>query len=83
MAQLGPVSDQGVCFFHGDDLHCVSPYDGDLIWTQNDVGNRGLIYGDEDHVFTTRDSDGLTKVFRLFDGKQIAEGKAPGASFIG
>jgi outer membrane protein assembly factor BamB/tetratricopeptide (TPR) repeat protein len=72
IGQLGPVHAEGVCLLTQTGLHVLDPLSGRLLWARPDVGPRGRLFGDEEHLyFVAPATDGdpaVTRALRMSDG---------------
>ncbi len=75
MGQLGPLSEDGICVIHKNDLYCLAPATGEPRWVQPDVG-QNFLFGDDQHVLVVRPS-GEARVFQLSDGQEMEIRKCP------
>ncbi len=75
MGQLGPLSADGICVIHKNDLYCLSPATGEPRWVLADVG-QNVLFGDDEYAFVARPS-GEARVIRLRDGEELEGRKCP------
>ncbi|MEM7312088.1 MAG: PQQ-binding-like beta-propeller repeat protein, partial [Planctomycetota bacterium] len=73
---LGPVSHNGVAVLTGGSLHCLDLKTGRPKWIRSGF-KRNMVFGDEQVVYTSNPLTGKTAAFRLSDGSEAGQYKAP------
>ena len=81
--RLGSVSNlspNGLCVHVQDELRCLDPSTGDILWSRSDVPSDCEIWGDDQHVFALRRSEEVAKAYRLDDGAEVGKYAVPNIS---
>jgi outer membrane protein assembly factor BamB len=81
-SSLGPVSPRGVVFQDGDELKCVDPLSGAVLWARSDVPAGCEVFGDDELVFAADVGNHLAYVVRLSDGKLLEKRELPKAEWL-
>jgi hypothetical protein len=77
MASLGPVVPNGVVFHEADNLKCVDPLSGELLWSRSDVPAGCELFGDQELVFAAEVLGQVARVFRMAYGESAGDRKLP------
>ena len=68
VSALGPATPRGVVFQELDQLKCVDPLSGELLWARSDVPVGCELLGDTEFVFAADISAHTAHVIRMIDG---------------
>jgi outer membrane protein assembly factor BamB len=71
IGSLGPVSPCGVVLQERDQLKCVDPLSGDVLWSRTDIPAGCELFGDSELVFAADVSADLMHVIRVVDGELV------------
>jgi outer membrane protein assembly factor BamB len=71
ICSLGPVSPQGVVFQDQNDLKCVDPLNGEVLWSRSDLPAGCELFGDDEFVFAADINGRVAHVVRMIDGELI------------
>lgn len=74
---LGPATPAGVVYQEQDELKCVDPLTGALLWAHSDVPAGCELFGDGELVFAADVANNNAYVVRLSDGKLLGERPLP------
>jgi hypothetical protein len=74
---LGPVTPRGVVFQEHDQLKCVDPLSGEVLWTRADIPLGCELFGDSEYVFAADASARVAHVIRMVDGKLMGKRELP------
>jgi hypothetical protein len=70
---LGPVTPRGVIYHQRDELRCVDPLTGELLWVRTDIPAGCELFGDDELVFAADVRDDLASVIRISDGELVGK----------
>jgi len=74
---LGPATPRGVVLQEQDDLKCVEPLTGAVLWTRSDIPSGCELFGDGDLVFAADIGSRVAHVLRLSDGELLGKRELP------
>jgi hypothetical protein len=74
---LGPVTPRGVVFQEHDQLKCVDPLSGEVLWTRSDIPMGCELFGDAEYVFAADASARVAHVIRMVDGRLAGKRSLP------
>jgi hypothetical protein len=74
---LGPVTPRGVVFQEHDQLKCVDPLSGEVLWTRTDIPIGCELFGDAEYVFAADASARVAHVIRMVDGRLVGKRDLP------
>ncbi|MEX0866294.1 MAG: PQQ-binding-like beta-propeller repeat protein, partial [Pirellulales bacterium] len=72
ISQIGPVTDNGVCYIRNRELSCVNPITGDRYWVRRDIPAGGELFGDEEVLLIVERNNDKAIVIRAADGHVLA-----------
>ncbi len=79
---LGPVTPRGVVFQDRDELQCVDPLSGVVLWARSDVPAGCELFGDSELVFAADVGNHVAYVVRLSDGQLLGKREFPKAEWL-
>ncbi|MCI0333017.1 MAG: PQQ-binding-like beta-propeller repeat protein [Planctomycetes bacterium] len=74
---LGPVTPRGVVFQEQDQLKCVDPNSGELLWVRTDIPVGCELFGDMEYVFAADVGARVAHVIRTVDGRMVGKRELP------
>jgi len=74
---LGPVTPRGVVFQEHDQLKCVEPMSGELLWARSDIPAGCELLGDTQYVFAADIGSRVAHVIRMVDGQLVGKRDLP------
>jgi len=74
---VGPVTENYVCFQRYRNLIAVEPITGEILWVRHDIPWTSLLFGDEQYVFARPLDKREAMVFRATDGELLGKRKFP------
>ncbi len=77
VCSLGPVTPRGVVFQEQDQLKCVDPLNGDLLWVRTDLPTGCELFGDMEYVFAADVGGRVAHVIRMADGWIVGKRELP------
>jgi hypothetical protein len=77
ICSLGPVTPRGVVFQELNELKCVDPLSGELLWSRSDVPAGCELFGDSELVFAADVNARITYVVRMIDGRLVGKRELP------
>lgn len=81
-ASLGPVTPHGVVLQDQDELKCVEPLSGVLLWSRSDVPAGCELFGDGELVFAADVGNHIAYVVRVNDGQLLDKRELPKAEWL-
>ncbi len=78
---VGPIGDEVFCYQHADTLSAVDPYNGDHLWSIDNVPQGSELFGDDEYIVlvprgpANEPSDAF--VYRAADGELITRQRMP------
>ena len=79
---LGPVTPRGVVFQDAEELKCVDPLSGLLLWARTDVPVGCELFGDDEFVFAADVGNHEAYVVRLSDGELLGKREVPRSEWL-
>ncbi|MEX2310457.1 MAG: PQQ-binding-like beta-propeller repeat protein [Pirellulales bacterium] len=77
VCSLGPVTPRGVVFQENNELKCVDPLSGELLWSRSDLPAGCELFGDKELVFAADVNGRVAHVIRMVDGRLIGKRELP------
>lgn len=74
---LGPATPRGVVLQDDDELKCVEPLSGTVLWTRSDIPAGCELFGDGEFVFAADIGSRVAQVIRMSDGEVIGKRDLP------
>jgi hypothetical protein len=74
---LGPVTSRGVVFQDQDQLKCVDPLSGEILWARTDIPAGCELLGDAEYVFAADIGARVAHMIRMIDGRLIGKRDLP------
>lgn len=72
LGAISPISDRGLCYLKRNQLICIDPHSGEILWKHSDLQHGADILGDDEHIVVVDRSYSQSRVFRLSDGEEVA-----------
>jgi hypothetical protein len=82
VCSLGPVTPRGVVFQEDNELKCVDPLSGELLWARSDVPAGCELFGDDELVFAADVNARSAYVVRMIDGRLVGRRELPQHEWI-
>ena len=79
---LGPATPRGVVFQDQDELQCVDPLSGVMLWARTDVPAGCELFGDSELVFAADVGNHVAYVVRLSDGQLLGKREIPKSEWL-
>jgi hypothetical protein len=73
VCSLGPVTPRGIVFQEQDQLKCVDPLSGEVLWTRRDIPAGCELLGDTQYVFAADVGSRVAHVIRMIDGRLVGK----------
>ncbi len=77
VCSLGPATPRGVVFQEYDELKCVDPLSGEVLWTRFDIPAGCELFGDDELVFAADVNGRIAHVVRVLDGRLLGTRELP------
>jgi tetratricopeptide (TPR) repeat protein len=77
VCSLGPVTPRGVVFQEQDQLKCVDPLSGELLWARSDIPAGCELFGDMEYVLAADVGGRVAHVIRMVDGRVVGKRDLP------
>jgi hypothetical protein len=77
ICSLGPVTPRGVVFQENNELKCVDPLSGELLWSRGDLPAGCELFGDHEYVFAADVNARVAHVVRIVDGRLAGKRELP------
>jgi len=77
VGELGPITARGVTYLAADQLRCVDPWTGELLWKRTDLPRECELFGDDQYLFVVPQDDQPTVVLRQADGTIVGRRDLP------
>lgn len=77
IGQLGPTTNNYVCFLESQELVAVDPLSGQTLWTRTDIEAGSDLFGDEQYVFVVAPNSSEALVLDALDGRELARRTVP------
>ncbi len=74
---MASISDNGFCFMRQNELVCVDPLTGKILWTRGGFEIGSDTFGDDEFVFVVGPSSDEAQAIRLVDGKLLGTRPVP------
>jgi outer membrane protein assembly factor BamB len=82
IGQLGPVTPSGVVTLEQQQLRCVDPISGEMLWTRSDIPSGCELFGDDEYVLAASADEGLVYVVNMTDGQLVARHDLPAGPWL-
>lgn len=79
---LGPATPSGVVVQEQDELKCVAPLTGVMLWTRSDIPAGCELFGDGELAFAADVGNHVAYVLRLSDGQLLGKRDIPAAEWL-
>ncbi len=79
---LGPVTPRGVVFQDSDELKCVDPLSGALLWARSDVPAGCELFGDDEYAFAADVGNHVAYAVRISDGQLLGKRNLPRSEWL-
>jgi hypothetical protein len=77
VCSLGPVTPRGIVFQEQDQLKCVDPLSGELLWLRTGIPPGCELLGDMEYVFAADVGERVAHVIRMIDGRRVGKRELP------
>jgi tetratricopeptide (TPR) repeat protein/outer membrane protein assembly factor BamB len=77
VSSLGPVTPGGVVFQEHDQLKCVDPLSGEVLWIRTDIPAGCELFGDKERLFAADVSGRVAHVISMLDGRRLGSRPLP------
>jgi len=74
---LGPVTPRGVVFQDQNELKCVDPLSGEMLWRRANMPPGCELFGDAELIFVADANERFAQVVRVIDGELVATRELP------
>jgi outer membrane protein assembly factor BamB len=82
IGSLGPVTPFGIVFYDRDELRCVDPLSGEMLWARRDLPSGCELFGDDELVFVADAAEMVAHILLLSDGSTAGKRPLPGSSWM-
>jgi outer membrane protein assembly factor BamB len=82
VGRLGPVTPWGVVTQVQQQLRCVDPLSGELLWTRTDVPTSSELFGDDEFVLAANADEGLVYLINIADGQIVDRRELPSGQWL-
>ena len=79
---LGPATPRGVVLQDQDELQCVDPLSGVMLWARSDMPAGCELFGDSELVFAADVGNHVAYVVRLSDGQLLGKREIPKSEWL-
>src|SRR5262249_55520043 len=80
--KLGPVTPSGVVGQEGQELRCLDPLSGELIWKRTDLPAGCELFGDDQCVLAASLDEGSIYTISMADGEIVDHRKLPAGPWL-
>lgn len=74
---LGPATPRGVVYQDQNELRCVDPLSGELLWKRTNIPPGSELFGDRELIFAADANERIAQVVRMIDGELVATRELP------
>jgi outer membrane protein assembly factor BamB/predicted Zn-dependent protease len=82
LGSLGPISPRGVVYQDDDELKCVDPITGAILWTRTDIPPACELFGDGELVIAADVATSVAYVLRAVDGQLLEKRERPAPEWL-
>jgi hypothetical protein len=79
---LGPVSPRGIVYQDAEELKCVDPLTGALLWARTSVPGGCELFGDDEFVFAVDAANHAAYVVRISNGEMVGKRDVPKSDWL-
>lgn len=71
LGAIGPLAELGFCYLKRNQLICIHPVSGELLWKRSDIARDSDLIGNEQWIAVLDSDYSAARIFSLVDGKEI------------